>query len=594
MDKNNIPEMNLNNNSTNQVAEQIDAAQKQKDMEKTKKELEKLKNFICKKYKYTKAIGILPQQSIKFFVEEEEVPKESESNVHLYMVIPDEKYKETPVIIQSIVTEIEKMKFSQKVWVQVKCAADIWEACSDGKFEITSAIAMSYPLHDDGLLAGLRVAEIHKSLVLQKFEKYVVSYVIAGSLVRGDANETSDVDVFIIINDTDVKRMSRIELKERLRGIIMNYIGEASAMAGVDANKLNVQPYLLTDFWEAVKDAHPVMFTFIRDGVPLYDRGTFMPWKALLKMGKLKPSPEAIDMFMKSGEKTRESMDRRFLDAMVEIYWSVLTPSQAMLMLQGEAPPTPKTTVSEMKRVFFTNNKMLEAKYIKFLEKIIGLYKDYEHQKIKTVPGKEIDKLLQESEEYFNRLKELRGQIEKGLSEKTIEDVYQNLISLLKNTLGNKSQDKLILAFEKDLVKSGKFTSTHLKALNNIIKARNDLKKAKSNANIAKANRARKEATLLINDLVEYSQRIDLAALERSRMTLSYDNGKNCELLITKDCAYLMVENIVKKISEKGVSDSDMTEISKAAEEVPNKEIKVNPKYFSLIEGVIGKFEILL
>ncbi len=46
---------------------------------------------------------------------------------------------------------------------------------------------MSYPLYDDGILGALRVAEIHKSLVLQKFEKYVVSYVIGGSLVRGDA-----------------------------------------------------------------------------------------------------------------------------------------------------------------------------------------------------------------------------------------------------------------------------------------------------------------------------------------------------------------------------------------------------------------------
>ena len=74
-------------------------------------------------------------------------------------------------------------------------------------------------------------------------------------------------------------------------------VAEASNLAGVK-NKLSPQVYLLTDFWESVKDAHPVIFTFIRDGIPLYDRSTFMPWKAFLKMGKLKPYPEAIDMFM--------------------------------------------------------------------------------------------------------------------------------------------------------------------------------------------------------------------------------------------------------------------------------------------------------
>ena len=72
----------------------------------------------------------------------------------------------------------------------------------DQKFELSGAISMSYPLYDTGILGALRVAEVHKSLVLQKFEKYVVSYVIGGSLVRGDAIKTSDVDVFVIINDT--------------------------------------------------------------------------------------------------------------------------------------------------------------------------------------------------------------------------------------------------------------------------------------------------------------------------------------------------------------------------------------------------------
>jgi len=73
--------------------------------------------------------------------------------------------------------------------------------------------------------------------------------------------KTSDVDVFIVINDTDVKRMPRLELKERLRGIIYQYVAEAASLAGVK-NKLEPQIYLLTDFWESVKDAHPVIFTF--------------------------------------------------------------------------------------------------------------------------------------------------------------------------------------------------------------------------------------------------------------------------------------------------------------------------------------------
>jgi predicted nucleotidyltransferase len=121
-------------------------------------------------------------------------------------------------------------------------------------------------------------------LTLRKFEKYVVSYVIGGSFIRGDVTKESDVDTFVIINDTDVRKMPRVELRERLRSQINQFISEAEAMAGVAPYKLNVQIYLLTEFWDAVKDANPVMFTFIRDGVPIYDQGTFMPWKSLLRM----------------------------------------------------------------------------------------------------------------------------------------------------------------------------------------------------------------------------------------------------------------------------------------------------------------------
>jgi len=501
-----IPEMNLEKKDT--ISSPVISESPEnvsKDMEKTKKELEKLKSFIVKKYNFIQSISLLPPVSIPKFIEEEEVPKETEKHMHLFMIVPENKIKDIPKIKEDVVKQIEK----QKIWVQIKTPSDVWETCLDGKFELTSAIAMSFPLYDKGILGALRVAEIHKSLVLQKFEKYVVSYVVGGSLVRGDAVKTSDVDVFVIINDTDVKRMPRLELKERLRGIIYQYVAEASSLAGTK-NKLEPQIYLLTDFWECVKDAHPVIFTFIRDGIPLYDRGTFMPWKALLKMGKLKPSPEAIDMFMSIGDKTISRAKSSLLDIVIhEIYWGVTTPSQALLMLYGLAPPTPKQIVADMKKIFVEKEKMLEKKYVNILEKIVGIYKDYEHEKIKSIKGVEVDKLLQDTEDYLKRLKELREQIEKRVMEKTVEQIYKDVFALLKAMLGNKSQAILIDDFEKEFVKKGKFSPQHLRILKNIISARAEFKKGKMNSH--KVDDARKEASILINDLIEYNQRIDLA-----------------------------------------------------------------------------------
>ena len=586
-----IPGMELGKKYSNNPIIPENPEQVKKEMEKTKKELEKLKAFIIKKYPFTKSISVLPSQSIKFFIEEEEVPKETEKQIQLYIIVPEEKLKEIPKIKQEIVTQINKEK--QKIWVQVKTPVDVWESCFDSKFELVSAIAMSFPLHDKGILQGLRVAEIHKSLVLQKFEKYVVSYVLGGSFVRGDVVKTSDVDVFIIINDTDVKRMPRLELIERLRAIVYKYIEEASALARVKPNVLNVQVYILTDFWQSVKDAHPVIFTFIRDGVPIYDRGTFMPWKALLKMGKLKPSPEAIDMFMSMGDNTVKRAKRAMLDILLQdIYWSVITPSQALLMLYGLPPPNTKETFKEMKRIFVDKEKMLETKYIKILEDItIKYYKGYEHEKIKEVSGKELDKILQGVEDYLKRLKELRSQIEKQSQERTVEQIYKDVFELLKAITGASSQITILECFEKNFVKKGKFTPQHLRYLKEIIEAKKESKKGK--LGLHKADEARKNTTLLINDLIEFSQRRDLMILEKGRMKIKYKD-KTAELVHTPGQTFLIDGIIIKKITNK-IENSNMKEFSEAVEHQKKKQIiEINPKIFELLRKELGDFEIIL
>lgn len=594
-----IPGMNLDSKySTQNKILPPDMDKLQKEMDKTKKELEKFKGYAVKKYPFVQAIGILPPQSIKLFIDEEEAPKETEKYIHIYMIIPEDKFKETSKIKSDLVKQMDSLK--QKVWLHLKTPIDIWEICLDSKFELAGAIAMSFPLYDKGILGALRVSEIHKSLVLQKFERYVVSYVIGGSLVRGEAVKTSDVDVFVIINDTDVKRMSRLELKERLRGIIYQHVGEASALAGVK-NKLSPQIYLLTEFWESVKDAHPVMFTFIRDGIPIYDRGTFMPWKALLKMGKLKPSPEAIDMFMSMGDKTVKFAKQSLLDILVrDIYWGIVTPSQALLMLNGSPPPTPKQLVPEMKKNFMEKEKMLEKKYIDIVERIVNLYKDYEHEKLKEIKGEEIDRLIRDSGDYLKRLKELREQIQKRFEEKTIEQMYNDVFGLLKGIMKSSefkasTPGLMVSEFEEEFVKKGKFTQQDLRILDSLVHAKAEMKKGKSNP--TKVDEVRKNAALLLNDLIEYSQRAELMTMEKGRMRLKYKKaGKEMfsELLVSGGESFLVEGNIIKKLTPK-IQESNVKELTDAIErQKANKSVQIDPKVFDVLKREFGDYEIIL
>jgi len=588
----NIPGMNLNPDkySTEKPIVSPENTEKiQKEMEKTKKELDKLKSWVVKNYKFTKSISILPPQAIPLFIEEEEIPKQAEKHLQLYMVVPEDKFKEIPIIQKEILKEVEKIK-GQKIWLQIKTPVDIWELCLDSKFDMSGAIAMSYPLFDTGFLGALRMSEIHKTLVLRKFEKYVVSYVIAGSFLRGDATSTSDVDVFIIINDTDVKKMPRLELRERLRNIIYQYVAEAAALAGVK-NTLHIQPYLLTDFWESVKDASPVIFTFIRDGIPIYDRNTFMPWKALLRMGKLKPSPEAIDMFMKTADKTKEMVDRRLVDSMVDLYWGVLTPSQALIMLYGLPPPIHKDAYKIMEEIFVEKEKMLKKTDIAILDKLVKSFKEFEHDPKYNISGKEIDELVKDSEEYLKKLKELRKKIEKSSQEKTIEQIYKDVMDLLKNVTGKTSQDEIVKSFEKNFVKRGKFTNHHLKILKEIITAKEEFKKGKLSSH--NVDEARKSAGLLTNDLIDFTQRCELVFADKGKLKLRYKEGVADIVKYGKD-VYLIRGNVIKKITSK-VEDSNAEELNKSFEGRDKQaSIEIDSKAMDLIRKELGSFEIIL
>jgi len=149
------------------------SAKDEKEMKKMREKLENLKKFIINKYKFTKAIGIIPPQAAEIFDEENELSEEEKKQkpMHLVVILPDDKEKQFNEIKGILIKKIQDAK--QKIWLNLFLEKDLWEMCIDSKYSIVEAIGMSFPLHDKGLLGSLRVAEIHKSLVLRKFEKYI-------------------------------------------------------------------------------------------------------------------------------------------------------------------------------------------------------------------------------------------------------------------------------------------------------------------------------------------------------------------------------------------------------------------------------------
>ena len=507
------------------------------------------------------------------------------------------KAKLSAVIVQTA-ADVDK-----KIVPQTIILSELWQSCFDGKYDILKMIAYAAPFYDTGMLAAIKISEIHKEMVLKKFEKYIVSYVLAGSLVQGRASSKSDIDVFLVVDDTDVKRMTRAELKDKLRAIIIGMGIEAGEATGIK-NKLNVQVYILTDFWDSVKEANPIIFTFLRDGVPLYDRGTFMPWKQLLQMGRIKPSSEAIDLYMSSGDQLISRVKYKLKEiGMEDTFWAILTPTQAAIMLYGVPPPTPKETPDVLRELFVKKEKLIEEEYVKILERNIEMRKNLEHGDRKELSGAEVDKLLSDSERYLKRLDKLFKDLEKRKEEENIVKTYDHAITIIRDVLRLEGIEKvndveLIQIFENELISKGKIPAKFLRILNGVIKAKNDYDAGKLTK--AEVGNVKKDSGELTKFLIEYMQRKRGKELDKAKIRVKHGNRygevllMGSDVFIIHDIDHEEKEISKGKLSEKGnivgVHRSSLDELEKsiAKVEIPPK-VFIKEKIFEDLKAIFGK-----
>ena len=534
-----------------------------KKFEQLKIKLDKFKNKALKEFKeYIIGIALLP-------------PKEDDKEkINVLVLVDDSDSKKMSKfelkdklskIISKFAEEVDK-----NLNVETMILTELKENCFDGKYEILQLIAMSAPVYDPkDMLAAIKIAEVHKSMVLKKFEKYIMSYVAAGSLFRGD-KKSHDIDVFIIVDDTDVKRMSRYELKDRLRYIIIEQGYQAKEITGVNKD-FHVQTYILTDFWDAVKDANPVIFTFLRDGVPLFDRGVFMPWRLLLQMGRIKPSPEAIDMQMDIGGKLLDRAKGKLLSVVAEdIYYAALNPAQAALMLYGVNPPTPLETIDLMNEIFVKKEKLIEEKYVKFLEKVRDYYKDIEHGKVKEVSGREIDELVKETKDYLERIKKLFSQLEKRKESESILDIYNACLAVTRDlfTVLNIKEESSLENTLKKVVEQGEIPKKFLDVLKRVIKAR-DVKLSK-----AENEKIRREARAYIKNVLEFIQRKRGFERERSKVRFKYGE-KEGELYLLEKKVFLIKDVKDKEVMKANINDNgSLSNLNKSSQEELENELK--------------------
>ncbi len=273
--------------------------------------------------------------------------------------------------------------------------------------------------------------------VLEKYGKHVKAIVMMGSVARAEFKPTSDIDVFVILDDTTEEITP--ELQEKIDDDMEKMaagIPEAQAVIKDPAtgkeeklNLISVQPsYTLTEFTDYARVGHPIIYNFIKEGVPIFDTGFFMPWKNLLLSGKIAGTREAIESYMEGApKKLMRAKTVKLLMLAEDCFYAMLNTTQAVLMFMGLPPPVPSKSYDDVMK-YLVEPGILDKQYAEWLKEIVQIRKKIEHKELMDVTGTFVDEWLGKSEKYIEKMFGLLNALESRKKEKILDRTHEVLM----------------------------------------------------------------------------------------------------------------------------------------------------------------------
>ncbi len=337
---------------------------------------------------------------------------------------------------------------------------------------------VSKKLKKFSLETRLKSAEKFKDKILEMFKGYIKAVVVWGSITRGDYTGKSDIDIYVIFDDTKFPLKKFEEIRKKIDKDIY------SAASSIDP-RLHPQPILaLTEFIKGIRYTHPLFFNIVREGYAIYDTGFFIPMRKLLELGEFPVTPEAAHMRMDSVPRRIQRVKNVKLYMIAEdMYYAMLDAAQAVLMYIGVGPPVPKLAAKEIKE-HLVKPGLLEEEYAKMLEDVIDFRKKVEHKEIKDISGAEVDKWIEKTEKYVKRFEKLLKDLELNRKAYDIQKNYEVMIKASVAALKSlnklpKEPEKLPEAFKKYLIDSGLVNPFYSNVLEKVINMRKMLEEKK-------------------------------------------------------------------------------------------------------------------
>jgi len=259
--------------------------------------------------------------------------------------------------------------------------------------------------------------------------RYIKSIVLVGSAARNELSEHSDIDILVIIDDTNYMKEEEIKINmDKIEDILNNVARNVS-------RRLSIHVYSLTEFTEYASSGHPIVYTFIKDGIPLYDIGFFMPWKILLKSGKIPRTKEAAEKYLEEvPRKLHEAKASKVLIVAENCYKAMTNSAQAVLMLLNQEPSPPSKLPIKVKETL-ADVGLLKLEYVKWLEDIIEFRKKVEHGEVTEVPGTLVDEWINKADEFVSKMLNLLAALELVNRRNALEMTYEVMLKAFARVL---------------------------------------------------------------------------------------------------------------------------------------------------------------
>lgn len=229
---------------------------------------------------------------------------------------------------------------------------------------------------------------------LKHFGDIVKGVVIFGSAAKGKMKKTSDIDVWVILDNTSFK------MSEDLDKVIAQI-----HLIGKKFGDLHIQTTPLTEFWQWIKRGSPELINFLRYGIVIYDVGFIKPVQRMLEQGLIPPSEETVKLKVKSAELKIKRVKAEMKSMVFDLRYSVLDVCQAVVMYYYKAQPDHHDIPQYLEKL--VNEGKLEKEWIDKFTEINKLWKNIDHKIVKEIDGLYLDKALKLAQEFFERMKKL-------------------------------------------------------------------------------------------------------------------------------------------------------------------------------------------